>query len=110
MLRRVSYAERELVVIGPGEKGPETETVVGVPADARVFKDGKAIPFDELTDGVEAAVQVDRRGGKLLARQVQVGDAPPPEAAETRLSRARRLLKLADRILEMVEGMRGNEP
>src|SRR5262245_4865022 len=51
MLRRVSYAEREVVVIGPGSQGPETETIVSVPKDARVLKDGKPIAFDALKDG-----------------------------------------------------------
>src|SRR5215831_15798349 len=43
MLQRVSYAEREVVVIGPGAKGPETETILSVPKDVRVVKDGKSI-------------------------------------------------------------------
>ena len=31
VLRRVAYSDREVVVIGPGPKGTETETTVAVP-------------------------------------------------------------------------------
>src|SRR5688572_16274704 len=50
VLQRVSYAEREVVVVGPGPKGAETETIVAVPKDVRVVQDGKVIPFDDLKD------------------------------------------------------------
>jgi hypothetical protein len=115
MLRRVSYAEREVVVIGPGAQGPETETIVSVPKDVRVVKDGKPIAFDDLKDGQPASIQTEKRDGKLLAKSIQVGTgvaavAPAMPEPGTRLARLRRLLQIADRILEMAEGMSEESP
>src|SRR5262249_42253875 len=103
MLQRVSYAEREVVVIGPGAQGSETETIVSVPKEARVIKDGKPIAFDDLKDGQPATIQTEKRDGKLLAKSIQVGTgvaavAPPAPEPGTRLTRLRRLLQIADRI------------
>jgi hypothetical protein len=114
MLRRVSYAEREVVVIGPGAKGPETETIVSVPKDVRVIQNGKPIAFDDLKDGQAASIQTEKRDGKLLAKSIQVGTgvtavAPAMPEPGTRLARLRRVLQMVDRILEMAEGM-GEEP
>jgi hypothetical protein len=115
MLRRVSYAEREVVVIGPGAQGPETETIVSVPKDVRVVQDGKPIAFDDLKDGQLASIQTEKRDGKLLAKSIQVGTgvaavAPAMPEPGTRLARLRRLLQIADRILEMAEGMGEETP
>lgn len=111
VLQRVSYAERELVLIGPGAQGPETETIIAVPKDVRVTQDGKVIPFDELKDGRQAVVRTARRGGQLLARSIQVGAALPEEAERgNRLARLRRLLKIADQVLEMAEDLGGDRP
>lgn len=111
LLMRVSYAERELVVVGPGSGGPETETIIHVPKEARVSQDGKLIPFEDLKDGREATVQVEKQGKRLLARSIQVG-APVPETAAGggRIARIRRILRVADRLLELAEGMSGKRP
>lgn len=116
VLRRVSYAEHEVVVVSSGEKGGEKETIISVPKDARVFKDGKPLAFDDLKDGQPASIQTEKRDGKLLAKNIQVGTgaaaASVPAEMETRprLARIRRLLQLADRILEMAEGAREEPP
>jgi hypothetical protein len=115
MLQRVSYAEREIVLIGPGPQGPETETIVSVPKDVRVSKDGKLIAFENLKDNQPATVQTEKRDGKLLARSIQVGEGVPAMAPlmpepQTRLARLRRLLQIADRILEMAEGTQEEMP
>ena len=115
MLQRVSYAEREVVVIGPGSKGPETETIVSVPKDVRVSKDGKPIAFEDLKDNQSATIQTEKRDGKLLAKSIQVGQAaaamaPPAPEPRTRLARLRRLLQIADRILEMAEQQQEQTP
>lgn len=115
MLRRVSYAEREVVVIGPGAQGPETETIVSVPKDVRVIQNGKPIAFDDLKDGQAASIQTEKRDGKLLAKSIQVGAgvaavAPAMPEPGTRLARLRRLLQIVDRILEMAEGMGEETP
>ena len=111
VLQRVSYAERELIVIGPGPQGPETETILAVPKNVRVTQDGKVIPFDELKDGRQAVVRTAKRDGRLLATTIQVGAPVPEEAARgNRLARLRRLLKIADQVLEMAEDLSGNRP
>jgi len=112
VLRRVSYAEREVVVVGPGPRGGETETTVAVPKEARVTRDGKVIAFDDLKDGQRATIQTEKRGGKLVARSIQVGEAAAAVPAErgSGLARLRRLLQMADQILEQVEGMREDRP
>jgi hypothetical protein len=111
VLQRVSYAERELVLIGPGSKGPETETIIAVPRNVRVTQDGKVIPFEELKDGRQAVVRTAQRDGKLVAMSIQVG-APVPDEAErsNRLARLRRLLKIADQVLEAVEDLSADRP
>jgi hypothetical protein len=110
LLMRVSYAERELVVIGPGSAGPETETIIHVPKEPRVSQDGKLIPFEDLKDGREAKIQVEKQGNRLLARDIQVGAPVPETPAEGRIARIRRILRVADRLLELAEGMSGNRP
>jgi len=115
MLQRVSYAEREVVLIGPGAQGPETETIVSVPKDVRVSKDGKLIAFEDLKDNQSATIQTEKRDGKLLAKSIQVGQgvaamAPATPEPGTRLSRLRRLLQIADRILEMAESKQEETP
>jgi hypothetical protein len=111
VLQRVSYAERELVLVGPGPRGPETETMIAVPRNVRVTQDGKVIPFDELKDGRQAVVRTAQRDGKLVATSIQVGAAVPDEAERSnRLARLRRLLKIADQVLEMAEDLGADRP
>lgn len=110
VLQRVSYAEREVVVVGRGPKGMETETTVAVPKGVRVVEDGKVIPFDDLKDGRQAMIQTEKRDGKLLAKSIQVGAAAAAAESGGRIGRLRRLLKVADRVLEMVEGMPDRDP
>jgi hypothetical protein len=111
VLRRVSYSDREVVVVGPGPQGPETETTLTAPPDA-VIRDGdKAIAFDDLKEGQSASVRVGQRDGKPVAAAIQVGPGVPAAAGRPRpLQRLRKLVHLADQILEQLdqadEGMR----
>jgi hypothetical protein len=106
-LRRVSQAEREIVVIGPGAKGAETETTVEVPKAASIHKDGKKVGLESLKEGDPVTVQIDRKGDQKVARSIQVG--PSGEAAaqsparQDAIPRVRRLLKLLDQILGQME-------
>jgi hypothetical protein len=80
-----------------------------------VTKDGKAIPFDDLKDGQPAAVRTEKRGGKLVAHSIEVGAGAAsavPAAPEPggRIARLRRLLQIADQILQQAENMRDNPP
>ncbi len=106
-LRRVGYTDREVVVIGPGNKGPQTETILKVPDDVKVFQDGKPLPFEELPYGVLATIQTGQEKGKATARVIQVGKQVPeaamPSSATPTSARGARLLRLAERALETLK-------
>lgn len=104
-LRRVAVTDREIVVIGPGAKGPETETTIAVPETVRVVRDGKAIPFDELKEGEGVTVTVEKHDGRLAAKTLQVGTAVAPLTATPSnvVPRLRLILRIADGILQQLD-------
>jgi hypothetical protein len=116
VLRRVARTDREIVVIGPGDKGPETETTVAVPEAAKILKDGKPAAFDDLKENEMVRVQVERREGKLIAVQVQVGQvaqvgvAVAPAQQQDAIPKIRRVLQMLDKVLEQMEKDRGPRP
>ena len=105
VLRRVGYSDREVVVVGPGAKGPETETTVAVPETARIVKDGKDATLDDLKEGDAATVQVEKKDGRLSALSIQVGPgaATVSKPASKVVPRLRLLLKAADEVLQDLE-------
>jgi hypothetical protein len=105
VLQRVAFTEREIVVIGPGAKGAETETSFRVPADVKVMRGDKAIAFDDLKEGEQVAVNAEMRDGKLTAVVIHVGAATPtpPRKEEARLQR---ILEVAGMVLKLAEQMR----
>src|SRR5207245_4115064 len=108
ILRRVSFTEREIVVISPAAKaGAEVETIVAVPEDIKIAKDQKAISFDNLKEGDQVLVQVEKRDGKLWAKSIQLGAATNantnPEASQNKIKRLREALKLIDFVLQMMD-------
>jgi hypothetical protein len=104
VLRRVAYSDRELVVVGPGPMGKEMETTVAVPEAARIVKDGKDATLDDLKEGETASVQIEQKDGRPSAVAIQVGPGAAPEKRMTRaIPRIRRLLKVADQILQGLE-------
>jgi hypothetical protein len=109
VLQRVSRADREIVVIGPGPKGPETETTVAVPESTKIVKDGKPSSLEALREGDSVAVRTERRDGRPSALEVQVGPgatvagpAPTPESGRV-ISRIRQALHMADEVLRRVD-------
>lgn len=107
-LQRVSSTDREIVVIGPGAKGAETETTIAVPEKTAISRDGKKITFDDLKEGETVTVKAESRKGGLTAVSIQVGQAAPanPAAPPRRnlIPRLRQALQMADELLrEMVE-------
>jgi hypothetical protein len=105
-LRRVALTDREIVVIGPGAKGPETETTIAVSETARVLRDGKAIPFEELKEGEAVTVTVEKRDSQLTATTLQAGMAVAAVASAKQSSivpKLRLLLRIADGILQRME-------
>jgi hypothetical protein len=106
-LQRVALTDREVVVIGPGAKGPRTETTIAVPEKTPITRDGKDIAFEALKEGETVTVKTQSRKGQLSALSIRVGQAaatasaPPPRRAL--IPRLRQALKLADDLLRQME-------
>jgi hypothetical protein len=112
VLRRVALTDREVVVIGPGARGPETETTVAVPEGARITRGDKVIAFDALKEGEQVKVLVERKGGGMVAVSIHVGPGEPPamRGRADLIPRLRRALQAADAILEQIEKDREKKP
>jgi hypothetical protein len=102
-LQRVAPTERELVVIGPGPKGPETETTVTVPEGVKILKGDKTLTIDVLKEGEQVTVKVDRRAGRPTAVSVHVGPLPAAAQRSDVIPRLRAALQIADMILQQME-------
>jgi hypothetical protein len=102
-LQRVAPTERELVVVGPGAKGPETETTVTVPEGVKITKGDKTLTIDVLKEGEQVTVKVDRRDGRPTAVSVHVGPLPAAAQRSDVIPRVRMALQIADMILQQME-------
>jgi hypothetical protein len=104
VLRRVALTDREIVVIGPGAKGAETETTIQVPEAAKIVKGDRPAALEDLKEGDPARVQVERRDGKLQALSIQAGPGADKAAPKSNLiPRLRLALQIADQILKLME-------
>jgi 3-dehydroquinate synthase class II len=106
VLRRVGYSDREVVLVGPGANGAATETTVAVPENARIVKDGKDATLDDLKEGDDAAIEADKKDGRLSALSIQVGPgvAPAPENRRAKvIPRIRKALQMVDQLLKGME-------
>jgi hypothetical protein len=111
VLQRVAITDREIVTVGPGSKGDsEVETTISVPQSASVTRDGQPIKFEDLKEGQAVTVHADSKNGKIVARDIQLGSAPPrPATAKSeRIEKIRRFLKLVDALLEQKQS--GDQP
>ena len=113
-LQRVALTDREVVVIGPGPKGPRTETTIAVPEGTSITKNGKPVAFDALKEGEAVTVKTEMRKGRLTALAVQVGavaaTATPAMPPRPLVPRLRQALKLADELLRELEEPRPVPP
>jgi hypothetical protein len=112
VLRRVGYSDREVVLVSPGAKGADTETTVAVPGAAQIVKDGKGATLDDLKEGDGAAIQVEKKDGRLSALSIQVGPgvAPAPERRGAKvIPKIRKALQMVDQLLKGMED-RNREP
>ena len=112
-LQRLALTEREIVVVGPGPKGPDTETTIAVPETVRVTRGDKAIPFEELKEGEQVAVTAEKRNGKLTATAIYAGGGKPPAPAAApptgaKGERLQKILSVVGEVLRGLEEMRGN--
>jgi cold shock CspA family protein len=108
VLQRVGLTDAEIVVVGPGPKGPKTETTIAVPEEAAITRDGKKITLDDLNEGEAVTVKTEKRKGKLTAVSIQVGEASAaanPTMPQRRefIPRLRQALKMADELLRQME-------
>ena len=107
-LRRVALTDREIVLIGPGARGPETETTLAVPETARVTRAGMPIGFGELREGEKVSVTADKRDGRWTAKTIQSGTTAAPAMTAKEPSnivpRLRLLLRITDEVLKQMDG------
>jgi hypothetical protein len=105
-LRRVAATEREIILATP-DGGREKYLVLRVPADAQIMRDGKPIALSDLKEAEAATVRMTSMDGKPTALSIQVGKlpegAPPAPPSESRITQIRRVLQMADQILEQLE-------
>ena len=97
-----------MMVISPAAKeGAEVETVVSVAEDAKIAKDQKTISFDDLKEGDQVLVQVEKRDDKLWAKSIQLGAAANAntnaEPGQRKIEQLRKALKMIDFILQMID-------
>ena len=106
-LQRIGLADSEIVVMGPGAKGPETETILAVPEKIDITRDGKKIALEDLKEGEAVTVKTESRKGKLTAVSIQVGQAaaarPAAPPRRNLIPRLRQALKIADELLREME-------
>jgi Domain of unknown function (DUF5666) len=109
VLQRVARTDREIVVIGPGPKGPETESTLSVPEGAKVVREGQPSSLDALKEGDAVAVRTEQRDGRLSAVEIQAGPgatlstAPPPQERGRVIQRLRQALHMADEVLKQMD-------
>jgi hypothetical protein len=108
LLRRVSVTEGEIVVVSsaPGER-LEKETVIAVGDHARILRDGKPVPLEDLKENEPVVVRVEKKDGKIIARSIEVGavsNVPPPSSQPpgNRVEKVRRILQMIDGYLQMI--------
>jgi hypothetical protein len=106
ILRRVGVSDREVVVVGPGARGPETETTVSVPNGVRITRGDKSIQLDALHEGEQVTVKIDRRPGRVVAISVDVG----PLGGRPVIPRLRQGLQAADQVLQQIQRNKQKEP
>lgn len=114
-LQRIGLADSEITVVGPGAKGPETETIIAVPEKVAILRDGKKIALDDLKEGEAVTVKTESRKGKLTAVSIHVGQAaaaerPAMPPRRNLIPRLRQALKIADELLREMEEQREPPP
>jgi hypothetical protein len=108
-LRRVAFTEREIIVATPGEGGQEKYTVLSVPENVRVLRDGQPIKFEDLKENDQAIVRIEKRNGQQVAASIELGQQAQATvqsvtpASTSRITQLRMLLRVADQFLEQLE-------
>jgi hypothetical protein len=106
-LQRVARTDREIVVLGPGKDGPETETIFTVPENTKVTRGERTISLEELKEGEQVAVTGEKRGSRWTATAVQVGGkAPAANPSGMNAERLGKILEIVGKVLQMTGQMR----
>ena len=105
VLRRVAQTDREIVVFGS-----DKETTIFVPESAKITRDQKTIRLEDLKEGNQVAVQIEKKDGhETIARSIQVGAVvtsakmPGPRSRSDGIDTARRVLKIIESFLDNVD-------
>jgi hypothetical protein len=99
-IARISFTERELVVVGPGPQGAKTETLLTVPENASITRDRKAVKLDDIREGEAVVARTTRRDGKTIVDSMEVGVQPKSPADAQRIERVRTVLRMVDSFLQ----------
>jgi hypothetical protein len=107
-LLRVALTEREIVVVGPGPKGPETETTFAVADRTQVTRGEQTIRFDDLKEGEQVAVTAEKRDSKLTAAAIHAGGGKAPAVQGGKEARLQKVMQIVGQVLQQLEQMRAN--
>jgi hypothetical protein len=109
-LRRLALTDREIVVVrGNPSGGPEIETTIFVPESAKIEKDGKAIRLEELKEGLQVTVKVEKDHKEIVAKSIQVGTVSVsqkmnrPTDRDDTVDKARRVLRIIQAFLDNID-------
>jgi Cu/Ag efflux protein CusF len=106
-LQRVAVTDREIVVVGPGKDGPQTETTFAVPESTKITRGERSVSLEDLKEGEQVAVTGDKHGNRWTATAVKVGGgAPPANPAGAKGERLGKILEVVGKVLQMVGEMR----
>jgi hypothetical protein len=102
VIQRISFTERELVVVRPGSAvEANSETLLLIPEAASLTRNKKAIKFDELREGERVIARTAKRDGKTV-ESMEVGVAEKTAEGDPRIDKVRRIIKIANLVLEQM--------
>ncbi len=106
VLRRIALTDREIVVVAPNPAGKqEKETTIFVPESTKITRDQKTLRLDDLKEGEQVTVQIEKDAHEVAAKSIQVGAAAVsakmtnPRARGDGVEKARRILRIIDGFL-----------
>jgi hypothetical protein len=102
-LQRVAVTDREIVVVGPGKDGSETETIFAVTESTKITRGQRSVSLEDLKEGEQVAVTGEKRGNRWTATAVQVGGGAPAAPTGDRVGK---ILTIVGKVLQIVGEMR----
>jgi hypothetical protein len=106
-LQRVAVTDREIVVLGAGKDGPDTETTFAIAENTKITRGERTISLEELKEGESVAVTGEKRGSRWTATVVQAGGgARAASPAGPKGERLEKILAIVGKVLQIVGEMR----